>query len=58
MVETVANWMQAGLPMKCIKLVVYKDKDSNLNQLFTSLKKKVKNNIGNKVSKYVTIFWN
>jgi hypothetical protein len=57
MVETVANWMQAGLPLKCIKLVVYQDRDSNLNKLFTSLKKKVVKNIGNKVSKYITIFW-
>lgn len=41
MVETAANWMKAGLPLKCIKLVIYSEGDSNMNKLFSALKKTI-----------------
>ncbi|CAG2185236.1 unnamed protein product [Mytilus edulis] len=49
MVEAAANWMQAGLPLKCIKIVIYGDNDSNLNSLFSSMKKKITSKTGKKV---------
>ena len=52
MVETAANWMQAGLPLKCIKLVIYREGLTNHNQLFNSLKKKLMEKTEKKVSNY------
>lgn len=49
MVEAAANWMQAGLPLKCIKIVIYGDNDSDLNSLFSSMKKKITSKTGKKV---------
>ncbi|VDH98627.1 Hypothetical predicted protein [Mytilus galloprovincialis] len=49
MVEAAANWMQAGLPLKCIKIVIYGDNDSDLNSLFSSMKKKIISKTGKKV---------
>lgn len=39
--DAAGSWMQAGLPLKCIKLVIYGDDDSNLNKLFSSMKEKL-----------------
>ena len=52
MVEAAANWMQAGLPLKCIKLVIYQEGLTDYNQIFTSLKKKLMAKTEKKVSNY------
>ncbi|XP_061168895.1 uncharacterized protein LOC133178163 [Saccostrea echinata] len=39
-VQGAISWIQAGLPLKKLKIVVFGDQDADLNKCFTSLKEK------------------
>jgi len=41
MLECAASWIQGGLPLKCLKIVIYgRDHSSDLNDVFTRVKAK------------------
>lgn len=41
MVETVADWIFAGLPLRSLKIVIYEGINKEFSQVFVSIKKKL-----------------
>ncbi|KAL5007943.1 hypothetical protein ScPMuIL_013524 [Solemya velum] len=43
MVDGAANWINAGLPLRCMKIVLYEENNREINRLFIKLKVKFEN---------------
>ena len=41
MVEAAAHWINAGLPLRCFKIVIYEGVDEKVKTLFQGMKKRL-----------------